>query len=135
SCAVYLRDLDDSGFDLMGHVGTTPSTRLESLAIRPVLERVGMSLSLEEIAREASGERDEAAITGEKAKEGLAPLLTAADAFGPLHRCVLLAIRGDSEELVGLLCVADERVRDAFTPEEIALLETITAQMGVAIAN
>jgi signal transduction histidine kinase len=47
----------------------------------------------------------------------------------------VLAIRGDSEELVGLMCVADDRVRDAFTPEEIALLETVAAQMGVAIAN
>jgi signal transduction histidine kinase len=47
----------------------------------------------------------------------------------------MLAIRGDAEELVGLLCVADERVRDAFTPEEVALLEAVAAQMGVAIAN
>jgi signal transduction histidine kinase len=33
------------------------------------------------------------------------------------------------------MCLADDRVRDAFTPEEITLLETVAAQIGVAIAN
>jgi signal transduction histidine kinase len=136
SCAVYLRDLDDSGFDVVGSVGATAPPRLEALAMRPLLERLGTALSLEEIAREAEGgmssdgSREPAA-----SPEALAPLLTAAEALGPLKSCVLLAIRGDSDELVGILCVADERVRDAFTPEEIALLETVAAQMGVAVAN
>jgi two-component system sensor histidine kinase HydH len=126
SCAVYLRDLDDSGFDLVGSIGTQAPRRLESLAMRPLLDKLGMSLSLEEIGRDADVEGK---------KEAAAPLLTAAEALGPLKTSVLLAIRGDSEELVGLLCVADERVRDAFTPEEATLLEAVAAQMGVAIAN
>lgn len=124
SSAVYLRDLDDSGFDLVGSIGAQPRTRLESLAMRPLLERLGMSLSLEEVAREA-----------EASPEMLTPLLTAAEALGPLKSSIVLAIRGDSEELVGLLLVADERVKDAFTPEEVSLLESVAAQMGVAIAN
>jgi len=132
SCAIYLRDLDDSGFDVVGSVGATPPPRLDALAMRPLLERLGMSLSLEEIAREAENDRDAA---GAIAREALAPTMTAVEALGPIKSSVILAIRGDSEELVGLLCVADDRVRDAFTPEEIALLETIAAQMGVAIAN
>lgn len=133
SCAVYLRDLDDAGFDLVGSFGAAPRPRLETLAMRPLLERLGLSLSLEEVAREAeagSHERAPASV-----REAMAPLLTAAAALGPLQSAVVLAIRGDGEELVGLLCVADERVRDAFTPEEISLLEMVAAQMGVAIAN
>lgn len=132
SCAVYLRDLDDSGFDVVGAVGAQPPPRLDALAMRPLLERLGMSLSLEEIAREADIEHETA---GVGAREGLAPTMTAVEALGPFKSSVILAIRGDSEELVGLLCVADDRVRDAFTPEEISLLETVAAQMGVAIAN
>jgi signal transduction histidine kinase len=132
SCAIYLRDLDDSGFDIVGSVGAQPPPRLDALAMRPLLERLGMSLSLEEIAREAEHERDAA---GPGAREGLAPTMTAVEALGPFKSSVILAIRGDSEELVGLMCVADDRVRDAFTPEEAALLETVAAQMGVAIAN
>ncbi len=144
SCAIYLRDLDDSGFDLAGSVGPQPPQRLESLAMRPLLGKLGMSLLLEEILREpgnAPGLGDPPARSGRDAREGretketLAPTITAVEALGPLRSCVLLAIRGDAEELVGLLCVADERVRDAFTPEEVLLLEAVAAQMGVAIAN
>ena len=126
TCAVYLRDQDGNGFDLVGAVGVAPPNRLESLAMRPLLERLGLSMSLEELAREAEAPG---------AREMMAPVLTAAEALGTLNSSVVLAVRGDSEELVGLLCVADDRVKDAFTPEEIALLETIAAQMGVAIAN
>ena len=132
SCAIYLRDLDESGFDVVGSVGAQAPTRLDSLAMRPLLERLGMSISLEDLTREAEMERDQ---KGASAREGLAPTMTAVEALGPFRSSVILAIRGDSEELVGLMCVSDERVRDAFTPEEATLLETIAAQMGVAIAN
>jgi len=124
SCAIYLRDQDGNGYDLAGSIGSVAPKRIESLAARPLLDRlhVAASLSLEEIAREK--------------KETDVPLLTAASSsLGPLWSSVLLAVRGDQDEVVGLICVADERVRDAFTPEEVALLETISAQIGVAIAN
>ncbi|HVJ92976.1 MAG TPA: ATP-binding protein, partial [Labilithrix sp.] len=127
SCAVFLSDQDGNGFDLIGSIGAGPPSRLESLAMRPLLERLGLSMSLEELAREAD--------TAPGAREVMTPVLTAAEALGALRSSVVLAIRGDSEELVGLLCVADDRVKDAFTPEEIALLETVAAQMGVALAN
>jgi two-component system sensor histidine kinase HydH len=133
SCAIFLRDLDDSGFDIVGSVGAQPPPRLDALAMRPLLERLGMSLSLEEITREAENDRD--ASGAGAIREALAPTMTAVEALGPFKSSVVLAIRGDAEELVGLMCVADDRVRDAFTPEEIALLETVAAQMGVAIAN
>src|SRR5690606_10610897 len=53
SCAIYLRDLEEAGFDLHGSLGSAPPERLEALAMRPLLERLGISLSLEEIEREA----------------------------------------------------------------------------------
>jgi signal transduction histidine kinase len=122
SSAVYLRDLDDAGFDLVGFFGAQPRPRLEALAMRPLLERLTLSLSLEDVARASE-------------REPRAPFMTAAESLGPLKSAVVLAIRADNEALVGLLCVADERVRDAFTPEEVSLLETVAAQMGVAVAN
>ncbi len=140
TCAVYLRDQDGNGFDLVGAIGAAPPSRLESLAMRPLLEKLGLSMSLEELARENEGleSRGTSSSTGAESDtphETISPILTAAEALGTLKSSVVLAIRGDSEELVGLLCVADDRVRDAFTPEEISLLETVAAQMGVAIAN
>ncbi len=124
SCALYLRDQEANGFDLVGSIGSVAPTRIESLAARPILDRlqISLSISLEELEREP--------------KELDAPVLTAAGAtLGQLKTAVVLGVRAESDEIVGLLCVADERVRDAFTPEEVSLLETLSAQIGVAVTN
>jgi signal transduction histidine kinase len=124
SSALYLRDQEANGFDLVGSIGSVAPTRVESLAARPLLDRLQThaSISLEELEREP--------------KEGDAPVITAAGAtLGQLRSAVVLAIRTEHDEVVGLLCVADDRVRDAFAPEEVTLLETLAAQIGVAVTN
>ena len=139
TCAIYLRDQDGNGYDLCGSIGDATGAdgspllariprRIESLAARPLFDRLQKqaAISLEELTRE-HGETD-------------VPVLTAAEALGPLKNAIVLALRGDdvqkdSSELVGFICVADSRVREAFTPEEISLLETVAAQIGVAVAN
>lgn len=123
SVAIFMRDQDGDGFDLVGSIGAAPPNRLEALATRPLLERLQTqpAISLEEVARER--------------KETDSALLTSSAALGPLQGSVLLGVKADDEELVGLICVADDRVRDAFTPEEVTLLETVASQIGVAIAN
>ncbi len=136
SCAIYLRDQDGHGFDLAGSFGdAAPSDgqpvspllgriprRIEALVARPLLDRLQhSSVSLEELSREG--------------KESDTSVLTAASTVGLLGSSVLLAVRGDEDQLVGIIVVADSRVRDAFTPEEISLLETVASQIGVAIAN
>ncbi len=123
SCAIYLRDQDGLGFDLAGSVGEIAPPRIEGLAARPMLDRLEKvaTLSLEEIARD---------------EEGNAAILTAASAtLGPLKSSIVLAVRTDEGEVIGLICVADDRVRDAFTPEEISLLETVATQIAVVLAN
>lgn len=117
--ALYIRDPD--GFARIGMLGESAPHRLEALALRPVLERLGTSTSLEELLR------------SEVEADALAA--TAAANLGPLRMGILLAVRDDDNELIGLLCVADERIRDAFAPEEIVLLEALAAQVGVAITN
>ncbi len=62
-------------------------------------------------------------------------MLAAAATLGTLQSAVVLSVRGDDDATVGLLFLADDRVRDAFTPEEIALLESVAAQIGVVVAN
>ncbi len=123
TAAIYLRDQDGDGFDLLGSIGTAVPKRVESLTTRPLLDRLDRqaSLSLEEVAREAN--RSDSAVRA------------AAEALGTLQSAVVLAIRGEQEGTVGLIFAADDRVRDAFTPEEIALLETIASQIGVVVTN
>jgi two-component system, NtrC family, sensor histidine kinase HydH len=123
TAALYLRDQDGDGFDLVGSFGAAVPKRVESLGARPLLDRLQRqaSLSLEEIAREAN--------------EGDAAVQAASASLGALQTAVALAVRGEEEGIVALLFVADDRVRDAFTPEEVALLETIAVQMGVVVTN
>jgi len=121
TAAFYLRDQDGDGFDLVGSIGAAVPKRVEVLGARPLLDRLEAvpSLALEELAREKA---DPA-------------VLAAAAGLGALESAVVLAVRGDEDVHVGLLFVADDRVRDAFTPEEVALFETVAAQMGVVVAN
>jgi signal transduction histidine kinase len=123
TAAIYLRDQDGDGFDLLGSIGTAVPKRVESLSTRPLLERLDRepSVSLEELARE--GNKTDRAVR------------LAGEALGTLQNSVVLAVRGEQEGTVGLIFLADDRVRDAFTPEEIALMETVASQIGIVVTN
>ncbi|HEX8793039.1 MAG TPA: ATP-binding protein, partial [Polyangiaceae bacterium] len=123
TAALYLRDQEGDGYDLAGAVGAAVPKRIETVGATALLDRLEKqpSVSLEEIAREPS-------------KEDSA-LLAASEALGALRSAVVLSIRAEDDPNVGLIFVADDRVRDAFTPEEITLLETVGAQIGVVVAN
>jgi len=124
TAALYLRDQDGDGFDLVGSVGAGVPKRVEALGARPLIDRLEQqpSVSLEELARE--GTPVDAAI------------VAATSTLGALRSAVVLAVSAEDDEgVVGLLFVADDRVRDAFAPEEIALLETVGAQIGVVVSN
>jgi two-component system, NtrC family, sensor histidine kinase HydH len=123
TAAMYMRDQDGDGFDLVGSIGAAVPKRVEALGARPLLDRLEShaSLSLEELARETN--------------KGDASVLAAAATLGALESAVVLAVPGEDDHGVGLLFVSDDRVRDAFTPEEIALLETVATQIGVVVAN
>jgi len=78
-------------------------------------------VSLEELAREEN--KSDAAV------------LACATTLGTLQSAVVLAVRADEDGGVGLLFVSDDRVRDAFTPEEIRAARDHRAQIGVVLAN
>ncbi len=123
TAALYLRDQDGDGFDLVGSIGAAVPKRVEALGVRPLLDRLDRqpAVSLEEIARE--GNAVDAAVRG------------VASSLGALEGSVVLSIRGEEEGSVGLVFLVDDRVRDAFTPEEVALLEGVATQMGVVVTN
>lgn len=122
SSALYLLDEDGTAFLLSGAIGASPPERLEVVTLKPLLTSLDASFALDDVERM------------EGTLELVAPLRAAADTFGDLRSAVVLAVR-DGSDLVGLLCVDDERVKDPFTPEEVALLETVGSQIGVALSN
>ncbi len=122
TAAIYLRDQDGDGFDLLGSIGTAVPKRVEALSTRPLLDRLATQASLSLEAARDPNDPDRA-------------VRVAASALGNLQYAVVLAVRDEQEGTVGLLFVADDRVRDAFAPEEIALLEQISTQIGVVVTN
>jgi signal transduction histidine kinase len=132
--ALYLRDPGGSDFALAASFGPPAPARVEVATAGPLLERLEHtpSVSLEEVAlriveRRRSGQRREGAADER--------LLAASEVFGPFKQAAVLAIRGEDRELRGLLLVIDDRARDAFPPDDLAVLEPLAVQIGVVVEN
>jgi two-component system, NtrC family, sensor histidine kinase HydH len=129
SAALYLRESDGSSFALADSFGETPPKRLELATTRALVDRISRSgaVVLEELIQDIEERRGDPTESQS--------ILAASSVLGPLKESVVLAIRSDDGDVLGLLIVSDDRVRDAFSPEEVALLETLAAQIGVVLEN
>jgi two-component system, NtrC family, sensor histidine kinase HydH len=95
------------------------------------LERVA-SCALEEVERELVEMRRNAPGDELLIDERL---LREAELLGPYRRGVVVALRARAGELFGLLLVLDERVSDAFSADDRALLELLARQVSILIEN
>lgn len=128
---LYLRDEDGTGFELLGSLGSRAPRRLEVATARALLDRLDDGpLAIEDVEREVRDRRGR----GERDDVGEA-VLAAAAVLGNLKHGVVIAIRDEAREIIGLLLVTDDRARDAFSAEETALLATVAAQIGVVLEN
>lgn len=132
--ALYLKDPGSSDFDLGLSFGPPAPRRLDGGAARPLLDRLAVvhSVQLEQVRHEVHERRRE----GQRTVLELGDrLLAASEVLGPFKDAVCLAIRGEGQALLGILLVADDRVSDAFSPDDVALLESLAVQVGVVIEN
>ena len=128
---LYLIDPHGRGFDLRSHVGPPPAlTRVEAAVARRhlkpysaagALSATGLASRRERLLRD--GRREDADQLGETT-ELLASM--SADA--------LILVEGE-EQLVGLLAVRDDRVRDAFSAEDTAILAGLAGQIAITVEN
>jgi signal transduction histidine kinase len=131
AAALYLRDQDGTAFDELASLGTGVPQRIEWATASALLDRLERGpLALEEVKRDVRERKSR----GERT-DGSDRVLNAAAVLGSLREGVVLRIRTEGDDLVGLLVVVDNRVRDAFSPEEITLLDAIAVQVGVVIEN
>jgi signal transduction histidine kinase len=132
--AVYVRDTIGRDFELGAHFGPVPPARIEPATAHPVFERLdsGVSIAFEELSRQIA-ERRRLGLGREA--ESDERLLAAAVVFGPFAQGLCLGVYGAEHALSAMLLVVDDRVRDAFSPDEVAILETVAVQMGVVIEN
>ena len=129
--AIYLVDEDQRGYDLSAHVGPPPAARIEIAPARPVLDRLRRegTLVIENVSRELDDRRN---MGEEREAETLFEIRQTLEA---LQASVCIAIQGERGDIYGLLCVRDERLKDAFTPEELQLLRGLATQAAIGVEN
>jgi signal transduction histidine kinase len=131
---MYRRDPLGEDFELGAHVGVLVPQRIDSVAAKPLLEQLSRSgsVNLEEVATHASERRRAGDLTHAEEAERQ---LTAAQCLGPLANGLCLGVRAKDGELLAILAVIDDRVRDAFSSDDVQLLETLAMQAGIVIDN
>jgi two-component system, NtrC family, sensor histidine kinase HydH len=127
--SIYLVDPDGSGYDLAGHVGPRPEGRLDAVAHRAFLDRVRRVgvITIEGLDREKQALR----LNQSEERESLSLMMRALDL---INGSVVLAIAGE-EQLLGMLVLRDERLREAFSSDEIELFRGVAASIGVTLRN
>ncbi len=132
--ALYLRDAVGLNFERVAHFGPEAPDRIEVAAARPLFERLLQrpSVVLEEVTRDAAEARRRG---WSRDVDALERVLAAAELLGPFKQGVCASLRGEGEALFGFLVVADDRVADAYSTDEVQLLETLALQVGVVVEN
>jgi signal transduction histidine kinase len=127
--SMYIVDPDGSAYDLIGHVGPRPEGRIDAVAHRGFLERLRRAgvVSIEGLERELLALRN-------KQGEEREALLLLVRVLELLNGSVVLAILGE-EQLLGMLVLRDERLRESYSSEEIELFRGVAASIGVTLQN
>ncbi len=132
--ALYLPDPLGADFTLASSFGPPAPPRIDVATSRPLIERLSKTSSI--VLEEVSFKFMESRRTGwTREAEADERLLTSAEVLGPFKQAVCLGVHGERQDLVGILLVVDDRVRDAFSPDEVQLLESLAVQVGVVIEN
>lgn len=132
--ALYLRDPTGSTFERVMAYGPSAPPSIDEAAAHPLIERLSgsASLVLEELAHDVAEKK---AMGWTPRMESDERLLAAAEVLGPFKNSVCLSIHGEERELLGVLVIVDDRMSDAFSSDEVALLETLAVQIGVVVEN
>ncbi|MCC6645015.1 MAG: GAF domain-containing protein [Polyangiaceae bacterium] len=124
--SLYVRDAQRGVLVLASSSGAQPPAELEVAALGPLLDALARGpVSLDALSSAADG-----------AGQGDAErLLSSARVLGPPQGAVVVPIRTEAPEPMGLLVVVDDRARDPFSADDVALLEGLAAQLGVVLQN
>jgi two-component system sensor histidine kinase HydH len=127
--SIYLVDPDGSGYELAGHVGPRPEGRFDAITHRSFFERLRRSgvISLEGLEREIAARRTVPA----EEREGLQLMLRTLE---QMNGSVALGFSGE-DQLLGALVLRDERLREAYSSDEIEIFRGVATTIGVTLQN
>ena len=131
--SVYLLEDYGLGFALKGQIGPLPVNRLDSVTHHPFLKRLREQpvLILENLERERRQLDEYGLLATPGTVEELEEVLKT---LGLMGSGVCLAFITDGQ-LAGFLNLKDERLREAYSSEEIRALMGVSAQATLTIAN
>jgi two-component system sensor histidine kinase HydH len=129
--ALYLLGPDARVFILKNHFGPKPAERVEMAPARPLLDRLSRTGAA--VLENAERELEERRLLGDDREAETAHDI--AVAMRALQTSLCLGLRGESGHLYGFLAVRDDRLRDAFSREEVQLLAGLATQVAVTVEN
>ncbi|NNE17641.1 MAG: GAF domain-containing protein, partial [Myxococcales bacterium] len=125
--ALYLLGPDARVFKLKNQFGPKPTERVEMAPARPLLDRLSKTGTA--VLENAERELEERRLVGDDREAETAHDI--AVTMRALQASVCLGLRGESGELYGFIALRDDRLRDAFSREEVQLLAGLANQVAV----
>jgi nitrogen-specific signal transduction histidine kinase len=129
NAALYLADARGQGFDLAMHVGPVPAiTRLEAASVRRWL--FPSVSSRPSVAATVTSVRER--LLQEDAQEAAQSATETIELHSGMNADVTFPVTSD-DQLLGLLAVRDDRLRDPFSPEDVAVLNGLAIQIATTL--
>jgi signal transduction histidine kinase len=128
---LYLLGPDARVFILKNHFGPKAAGRVEMAPARPLIDRLSRTGAA--VLENAERELEERRLRGDDREAETAHDI--AVTMRALQASVCLGLRGESGHLYGFLSVRDDRLRDAFSREEVQLLAGLATQVAVTVEN
>ena len=131
--SIYLFDNDGLSFSAVGHLGATPILRLDAIQARPFTTRLlsDQVLALENLQAEKEELKKRGTVEDQARVEVLDGIISS------MESCQAALVMGfvSSEQLLGFFCVRDERLRFAFSTDEIKALVALSVQATITLEN
>lgn len=129
--ALYVSDSAGVDFEWVGGFGESVPAAMSVATVRPLEEVLKQQRSLDFGSLVRKRDEEPTLSSREKTER----LLALASGFGVLKAGVCLGVFNEARELIALLWVHDERATDAFSSDDVALLEALALHVGLVLEN
>jgi signal transduction histidine kinase len=131
--SVYLMENQGAGYQLSGHIGPMPIRRLDRVTHHPFFKRLREQSVLvsENLERERRQLEEYGLLVGSGVVEELEEVIRI---LQQMHAGVCVAFMAGGQ-IAGLLVVRDERIREAYSSDELRSLASLAAQATLTIEN
>jgi len=131
--SIYMRDEEGLVLQRLGFVGTEPPTSIDAIQGRPFLARLlnQKLIALDQLEAELEALRESDDVEEQAKQDALLPLIAM---MGELDAQVVVGFES-AGQLLGLIALKNERLRDAWSSDEIRAIVTLSTQATVIIEN